>query len=185
MKTVFPLFLLLLLSIGLKAQSYSKKYNPTENLIVWPADLDPLVSDFYVHNEIDIQASPQRVWQLLIAATAWNSWYDGIQQIKFEDSSQVDLAKNTKVFWRSMGQDLNNTVVEFEPATRLAWQFREQKIQGHHAWVIVPTATGCRVITDESQTGRLAKLQKIFLPKKLMKQHDRWLRLLKAEAEKG
>lgn len=184
MKIIFTLLALLVLATALQAQSYSKKYKPAENLIVWPAEFNPTTSDFYVHNEIEIEAPPERVWQLLVAATVWSNWYDGIQQIKFEDSTQVDLAKNTKVFWRSMGQDLNNTVVEFEAVSRLAWQFREQKIQGHHAWVIVPTATGCRVITDESQTGTLAKLQKVFLPNKLIKQHDNWLRLLKAEAEK-
>ncbi len=184
MKTAFILLALLAFASNIQAQSYSKKYKPAENLIVWPAEFDPARSDFYVHNEIEIAALPERVWQLLVAASDWSNWYDGIQQMKFEDSLQQDLAKNTKVFWRSMGQDLNNTVVEFEPASRLAWQFWEPKIQGHHAWVIVPTATGCRVITDESQTGTLAKLQKIFLPNKLLKQHDKWLRLLKAEAEK-
>jgi uncharacterized damage-inducible protein DinB/uncharacterized protein YndB with AHSA1/START domain len=143
------------------------------------------VSDFYVHNEIEINATPEQVWQLLVRAKDWIQWYDGIQNIRFEDSAQEALAKDTKVFWNSMGQSLNNTVVEFKPYQALAWQFNEAKIQGHHAWVIIPTATGCRVITDESQTGRLAKLQKIFLPKKLMKQHDKWLRLLKREAEKS
>lgn len=48
----------------------------------------------------------------------------------------------------------------------------------------IPTETGCKVNTDESQTGKLVKLQKIFIPNKLRKQHDKWLRVLKEEAEK-
>lgn len=168
-----------------QAQTYSRKYNEAENQIRWPEEFNPKTSDFYVHNKIEINASPEQVWQLLIEAKQWIHWYDGIQNIKFEDSTQLNLAKDTRVFWNSMGQSLNNTVVEFVPNERLAWSFYEPRIQGHHAWLIIPTETGCIVITDESQTGRLAKLQKIFLPRKLMKQHDNWLRLLKQEAEKN
>lgn len=168
-----------------QAQTYSRKYNEAENKIQWPEKFNPKTSDFYVHNEIEINATPQQVWQLLIQAKDWIHWYDGIQNINFEDSTQQILAPGIKVFWNSMGQSLNNTVTEFVPNERLAWTFEEAKIQGHHAWLILTTETGCKVITDESQTGRLAKLQKIFIPRKLMKQHDQWLRMLKIEAEKN
>jgi uncharacterized protein YndB with AHSA1/START domain len=185
MKTTTIAILMILSVFQIQAQSYSRKYNEAENKIQWPEKFNPKVSDFYVHNEIEVNARPEQVWQLLIQAKNWINWYDGIQNIKFEDSAQQNLAKDSKVFWNSMGQRLNNTVTEFVPNERLAWTFKEDKIQGHHAWIIIPTETGCKVITDESQTGKLAKLQKIFLPRKLMKQHDKWLRLLKQEAEKS
>jgi uncharacterized protein YndB with AHSA1/START domain len=183
MKTIIPTLILSLLAHFVLGQSSSKKYNEAENLINWPAEFDPKISDFYVHNEIEIYASPEIVWDLLINAKDWPEWYDGIQSIRFEDETQSALSPNTKVFWNSMGQSLNNEIMDFEPYQALSWQFKEKKIQGIHAWVIVPTATGCKVITDESQTGSLAKLQKIFLPNKLRKQHDKWLILLKQEAE--
>jgi len=165
-------------------QTATRTYDPVENQIQWPAQFDPATSDFYVHNVIDIEASPEEVWALLIDALYWITWYDGIENIVFEPPAVRYLAKDTRVFWSSMGQDLHNTVVECITNQRLAWQFNEAKIQGHHAWLIVPTANGCRVITDESQTGKLAKLQKIFLPRKLLKQHNRWLMLLKEQAER-
>ena len=150
MKILLLYLLLISLAHSVQAQSSSRKYNEEENLINWPADFDPKISDFYVHNEIEIHASPEVVWQLLIDASEWNSWYDGIQNIKFENPEQVSLQKNTKVFWNSMGQALNNHIVEFEPYSTLSWQFNEAKIHGHHAWKIIPTNKGCRVITDES-----------------------------------
>ncbi|WP_194777177.1 SRPBCC domain-containing protein [Pararhodonellum marinum] len=183
MKSILSSLVLILMAFNLLAQSSSKKYNESENLIDWPAEFDPKASDFYVHNEIEINASPEIVWNLLVNAKDWMEWYDGIQNIQFEDSSQTALSPNAKVFWNSMGQSLNNEIVAFEPYRSLSWQFNEKKIQGMHAWVIFPTATGCKVITDESQTGSLAKLQKIFLPNKLRKQHDNWLYVLKQEAE--
>ena len=184
MKNLLLYLLMLSFACSVQAQSSSRKYNEIENLINWPANFDPKVSDFYVHNEIDIQASPEVVWQLLVNAKDWKTWYDGIQNIKFENPEQLSLQKDTKVFWNSMGQALNNKIVEFEPYATLSWEFNEAKIQGYHAWKIIPTENGCRVVTDESQTGKLAKLQKTFLPKKLLKQHDQWLLLLKLEAEK-
>lgn len=184
MKTILIILSLLIISITVQAQTSSRKYREAENKIMWPDDFIPRKSDFYVHNEIEVNATPEQIWQLLIHAKAWNQWYDGIQDIQFEDMEAQYLAKGTRVFWNSMGQSLNNTVMEFEPYQRLAWQFNEAKIQGYHAWIIIPTDKGCKVITDESQTGRLARLQKIFIPNKLKRQHDKWLRLLKEEAEK-
>jgi len=166
------------------AQTSSKKYNESSNLINWPTEFNPKNSDFYVHNEIEIQAKPEVVWQLLVQASLWGNWYDGIENIRFEEANQKELNLQTKVFWNSMGQSLNNEVVQFEENKTLAWQFKEKRIQGMHAWVIIPTEKGCRVITDESQTGQLAILQRFFLPFKLLRQHENWLLLLKQEAEK-
>jgi uncharacterized protein YndB with AHSA1/START domain len=183
MKNIFLTSILLMLIGQVVAQNSSKKYNESENLIDWPAKFDPQVSDFYVHNEIEINASPEIVWDLLIKAKEWSEWYGGIENIRFQDTTQHELIPGTKVFWNSMGQSLNNEIVHFEPYHSLSWQFEEKKIQGLHAWIIVPTPFGCKVITDESQNGTLAKLQKVFLPNKLLKQHDEWLLQLKRKAE--
>ena len=168
----------------LRAQEKSRKYNASENQILWPTSFDPSKSDFYVYNAIEIMAPPNVVWDILVKSSDWHLWYDGIQNIRFVESERHYLGKDVLVFWNSMGQSLNNTITEFVPYERLAWQFNENKIQGHHAWLIIPTKSGCRVITAESQTGRLAKLQSIFIPRKLMNQHDKWLKSLKVESEK-
>ena len=47
----------------------------------------------------------------------------------------------------------------------------------------MPTDTGVRVVTEESQHGFLATLQDIFQPNKLRKLHDVWLAELKKLAE--
>jgi len=183
MKKIWITMILTMIVLSLYSQVSRKKYIESENLIEWPTGFNPKVTDFYVQNEIEINASPEVVWDLLINAGDWNLWYDGIQNIKFEDQEEKVLRLGSKVFWNSMGQSLNNTIIQYEPNKALAWQFNESKIQGCHAWIILPTDNGCLVITDESQTGQLAKLQKLFLPNKLKKQHDDWLRLLKQQAE--
>lgn len=183
MKKIWITMILSMIVMFSYSQVSRKKYIESENLIEWPSQFNPKVTDFYVHNEIEINASPEVVWDLLINVGEWNSWYNGIQNIKFEGQEEEVLRLGSQVFWNSMGQSLNNTIIQCETNKALTWQFDESKIQGCHAWVILPTASGCLVITDESQTGQLAKLQKLFLPNKLKKQHDDWLRLLKQQAE--
>ncbi|MCH7396751.1 SRPBCC domain-containing protein [Belliella sp. DSM 107340] len=183
MKTYLSILLIMLNFSVVNAQISSKKFNPETNLIEWPKQFNPEKSDFYVYNEIEINTAPDVVWKLLIEASDWSKWYNNIQNIQFENPQQRNLSAQAKVFWKSMGQELNNTVTQFEPNKALAWQFDEPKIQGYHAWLIIPTENGCKVVTVESQTGRLARLQKVFLPNKLRKQHDEWLVKLKEQAE--
>jgi hypothetical protein len=82
-----------------------------------------------------------------------------------------------------MGLNFESTIEEFVPSSRLSWESRKKSIRGYHAWLIIPTADGCKVITDESQNGWLTFFEKIFQPKKLHKLHDIWLAELKKQAE--
>lgn len=67
-----------------------------------------------------------------------------------------------------------------------ALRIRSEKksIKGYHAWLIIPTETGCRLISDESQHGWLTFMEKTFQPQKLERLHDVWLAAIKAKAEK-
>lgn len=82
-----------------------------------------------------------------------------------------------------MGLNFVSTVKEFEPPYRLSWESKKRSIQGYHAWLIIPTTTGCLVITDESQNGWLTFFEKTFQGKKLKHLHDVWLLELKKRAE--
>jgi hypothetical protein len=82
-----------------------------------------------------------------------------------------------------MGLQFESTIKEFEAPYRLSWESRKKSIQGYHAWLLIPTPRGCRVITDESQNGWLTALEKTFQRKKLQRLHDVWLAALKQRAE--
>ncbi|WP_113891168.1 SRPBCC family protein [Roseiarcus fermentans] len=43
--------------------------------IVWPRQHSPSSAVVFAHNTVDIRASPQRVWSLLIDCVAWPRWY--------------------------------------------------------------------------------------------------------------
>jgi uncharacterized protein YndB with AHSA1/START domain len=151
--------------------------------IKWPEAYQPENSRFYVHNEIEINASPEKVWSVLINALRWESWYEGARNVKMLDSSDLSLNKGSKFSWETMGLSFVSEIKALENNHYLAWESKKKSIQGYHAWLIVPTDSGCRVITDESQNGWLTFFEKIFQGKKLQYLHEVWLKELKKISE--
>ena len=168
--------------VGSASNALSPK-DPGPSEINWPPQYEPDRATFFVHNEIEIDAPPELVWGVLIDAGAWADWYAGASNVRLPDDAGGRLAANTSFHWRTMGYDFTSVVHEFTPPYRLAWESRRRDIRGYHAWLIIPTERGCRVVTDESQFGFLANMQKLFVPNKLRRLHDDWLAGLRARAE--
>lgn len=154
----------------------------TTMTINWPEPYEPSRSKFYVHNEIKINAPPNVVWALLIDAEKWPTWYEGASGVAVSTEDK-NLQKEASFQWKTMGLHFTSTIKEFIPNERLSWESKKKSIQGYHAWLIIATATGCRVITDESQNGWLTFFEKVFQGKKLHHLHDIWLAELKKKAE--
>ncbi|MCC5944710.1 MAG: DinB family protein [Bernardetiaceae bacterium] len=165
-------------------QFKTKKYNAQTNLIHWPQDFDPQKSKFYIYNEIDIHASPQEVWDILIDAKQWHTFYKGVQKPVVILDSTTNILKNNVAFeLKTMGLDLTPKIKEFIAPSRMAWQVESKNLQAYHAWLIVPTQKGCKLITAEAQNGFLTFLQKVFQPNKLLNLHQHWLEVIKQKAE--
>ena len=179
MKKILLPLLYGLSSLALLAQSPS----PPNETIDWPQVYQPSQAKFYVHNEIEIQASPEIVWAILIDALAWPSWYQGAKNLSYAQTKDSSLQANSVFYWRTMGLDFESSIKAFEPHRFLAWESKRKSIQGYHIWLIIPTEQGCKVITDEAQNGWLTFFEKTFQPKKLQRLHDLWLACLKEKAE--
>lgn len=156
---------------------------PEAEGIRWPEEYRPEKAAFFVHNEITVQAPPDVVWDILVQAEAWPGWYEGAENVSIKPPARARLEPEAVFTWKTMGLNLESRVAEFERPTRLAWESRKRVIRGYHAWLILPTETGCRVITDESFHGFLAYMQGTFIPNKLHRLHDVFLVELKKKAE--
>ena len=163
-----------------KSIEAGKPYNETIN---WPKGYNLSETEFYIHNKIDIDAPPETVWNVLIRAEDWPGWYKGMEYTEIIGSEDGVLSLDSKMKFKTMNRDFEATIIEYELFKRLTWESINPKLNALHAWLIIPTARGCLVITDESQYGKLAKLQTIFVPNKLRKLHDVWLTELKIKAE--
>jgi uncharacterized protein YndB with AHSA1/START domain len=151
--------------------------------IQWPPAYEPAKTNFYVYNEVDIQASPATVWGILIQAKTWPLWYEGAEDVRFGTEQDSLLTPALTMSWKTMGMQFPSTVREFVPNRILAWESVKRSIQGYHTWLILPTSAGCRLITAESQTGWLTRMEKAFQPKKLHRLHQVWIEAIKAKAE--
>lgn len=155
----------------------------TPEKINWPSTYEPSKSKFFVHNEIEINAPPQVVWEILIDAPSWPNWYKGAKNVVLKNSNEATLKADAVFNWQTMGLKFESTIKEFVPYQRLSWESKKKMIQGYHGWLILPTPTGCKVITEESQNGWLTLLEKTFQRKKLHRLHDIWLAEIKQKAE--
>jgi hypothetical protein len=151
--------------------------------IIWPSAYNPSKSKFYVHNEIEVSASPETVWAFLIDALKWQSWYVGAKNVSFTNSTDTVLNSSSAFKWQTMGLKFTTSVKQFESNRLLAWESVKKSIQGYHIWLSVPIDKGCMVITDESQNGWLSFFENTFQRNKLKKLHEVWLAALKKKSE--
>lgn len=181
-----PLFLALLslFAVGCSSTNQARQADqPYAEMINWPERYEPSKASFFVHNEIEINASPEEVWTILLQAETWPDWYEGASNVKVLNSSNGIVEDGSVFTWRTMGLNFESTIKEFVPASRLSWESRKKSIKGYHAWLILPTENGCKLITQESQYGWLTFFEKLFQPNKLRKLHDVWLAEIKNKAE--
>ena len=182
------LFLLPLLALLLFSSCYSLKKSvesgkPYNEQINWPQGYDMDETEFYLHNKIEIEAPPEIVWEILTYAEDWPNWYKGMKNVSVVNSQDGIIEVKVYLSFNTMKRDFNSKETEYQPYERLSWETIHPKMMGVHAWLIIPTDKGCLVVTDESQHGKLARLQKLFLPNKLRKLHDVWLEEMKIKAE--
>ena len=151
--------------------------------IIYPTPFEPANCPVFVRNEIEINATPEKVWFWLTNATTWNAWYVNASNMQLINQHSNHLLAGTKFNWRTFGANLTSEVAEFVPYQRLSWKASGMGISAYHAWLIIPTATGCRVITEETQHGWLCRLGKLLMPNRMYKFHQIWLEGLKAKSE--
>jgi hypothetical protein len=132
-----------------------------------------------VHNEILIPAAPSRVWQWLCRATRWPEWYSNCSWIRIRDDSGPDLKLNTSFVWKTFGVRVRSVVKVFEPYSELGWDATAFGLRAYHGWELTPTDDGCRVVTEERQTGALTTMGRWYLRRALVRAHQNWLESLR------
>ena len=81
---------------------------------------------------------------------------------------------------------ITSKVLQFEPNRRLAWDAQGVGIHAYHAWLLTPVSDGStHVLTEETQTGWLARLGASLMPNRMSQQHQLWLESLGAKAQAG
>jgi uncharacterized protein YndB with AHSA1/START domain len=154
-------------------------------VIKWPERYHPSRAPIDVVNDLTIPAPCERVWAWLIRAPLWPSWYRNSSDVRLFDTPHSELRLGTMFTWRTFGVKIKSTVQEFVPCERLAWSARGFGVDAYHAWLLLPEPAGTHVITEETQYGALARLQKVFMPGRMKRGHQLWLEKLSEQARNG
>ena len=118
---------------------------------------------------------------MLIRAAEWSSYYANASKVAIEGGGP-DLSEDARFTWRTFGVDLQSEVQEFEPCERIAWLARAPLIEAYHAWLILPAAGGCHVVTEETQHGLAARIGRLAFPRRMERWHQLWLEGLAQQA---
>jgi hypothetical protein len=152
--------------------------------IRYPPEYHPGRTHVFVRNELAMNVPPDRVWAWLIRATLWPSWYRNSAHVRIEGGGP-DLAPGIRFRWKTFGIRLVSRVEEFIPNERIAWTARAPGVLAYHAWLIEPQSAGCHVVTEETQSGWLARLGHLVMPNRMSKYHQLWLEQLQVRAAGG
>ncbi len=164
--------------------------------ILWPMDYALANCHVDVRNELDMTLDPRMVWAWLVRAQLWPAWYPNSANMHFSTGQSPDLALGTRFKWKTgffnpdtkkatrFGVTVDCKVQEFLPPQRLAYEFHGTGISGYQAWLIEKTETGCRVLTEERQRGFVSRFVSLT-SKRMWKQHQIWLELLRDNVAKG
>ncbi|WP_413116932.1 SRPBCC family protein [Streptomyces sp. CY1] len=74
----------------------------------------PSRSPIHFTNELEVEASPERIWSLLVDPKAWPSFYPGVEHVQLLDGHE-SLRLGTRFETNLAGQDVFRSVQEFEP----------------------------------------------------------------------
>jgi len=143
--------------------------------INWPDRYRPENCAVHVANELAMGVAPAAVWDCLIEASQWSQWYENAADVVIRDAADGKLHDGAHFRWKTFGVTIDSKVEEFVSNERIAWSATAFGLDVYHAWLIVPTPEGCRVITEETQNGFLARLGHLLRPGSMHKYHQIWL----------
>ncbi|HLM36203.1 MAG TPA: SRPBCC family protein [Gaiellaceae bacterium] len=130
--------------------------------------------------EVEIEASPEVVWDVLTTFEAWPSWNPDVKSMDF----QGGLAPGSEFRWRAGPSRLVSTLQRVEAPRAIEWTGRTTSIKALHIWRLEPRNGNTLVRSEESFDGLLARLLRGPLQKTLDKSLEKGLQHLKAEAER-
>lgn len=154
-------------------------------MIRWPERYHPDRTPVHVTNEVRSTAPVGALWAWLVRADLWPKWYPNSSNVEFVEGTGPDLALGTVFRWRTFGIGITSTVREFVPGERIAWDAKGVGVDAYHAWLFEPGPDGCRILTEETQHGWMARAGSIAFPRRMGKYHQIWLENLSRQAATG
>ena len=130
--------------------------------------------------DIEIQAKPETVWDVLADIDNWPSWNPDVKEAKLTGGLKV----GSSFRWKAGPGTITSSLEQVDRPREIGWSGRTMGIIAVHVYRLEPRAEGTRVHTEESFDGLIARLLKAPTRRTLQKGINGGLASLKAEAER-
>jgi hypothetical protein len=131
-------------------------------------------------DEIEIAASPEAVWDVLIGFEEWPSWNRDVKSLTIDG----DVSPGTVFRWKAGPSTIKSTIEHVLPPRLISWTGKTLGINAIHYWYLEPRDGGTLVRTEESYEGFMARLFRGRLKKTLDAALAEGLGDLKREVER-
>ena len=131
--------------------------------------------------EIIIDAPVSKVWQTQANIEEWPQWQPNITSVKMNGG----LQPGSTFHWKAQGMTIHSRLHTVESETRIGWTGNSLGMYAIHNWMFEEHGEKTRAITEESLSGWLTRLMKLFDPHFLDKSMETALQRLKARAEEN
>jgi len=130
--------------------------------------------------DILINAPINHVWVIQSDIKNWSKWQKEVSYTNI----QGELAKGTVFTWKAMGMSITSELQEVIENKIIGWSGKSIGMNAIHIWKFEKQGNKTIVTTEESLSGLLPKLIKIFKPDFLEQSLLKALQTLKHQAEK-
>jgi hypothetical protein len=130
--------------------------------------------------DIEIQAKPESVWDVLADIDNWPSWNPDVKEAKLTGGLKV----GSSFRWKAGPGTITSTLEQVDRPREIGWAGRTMGIIAVHVYRLESSGEGTMVHTEESFDGLIARLLKGPTRRTLQKGIDGGLASLKAEAER-
>jgi uncharacterized protein YndB with AHSA1/START domain len=129
---------------------------------------------------ITINASPQKVWDVLTNIIDWYTWQPKIKKPKLTG----ELKPSAEFTWQTGGASIRSTIHSVIPNKIFGWTGKTLGMYAIHNWTLNEVNGNTIVTVDESMEGMLARWFKKSFNKNLATDMQYWLELLKQTSER-
>jgi hypothetical protein len=130
--------------------------------------------------EIEIAATPDVVWEVLIAFANWPTWNPDIKSMSVNEP----VAVGSTFRWKAGPGTITSTIQRLEPPRFVAWTGKTMGIRAVDAFHLEPRDGGTLVRQEESWDGIVARVLRRSLQRTLDRSLESGLQHLQAESER-
>ncbi|OXG06077.1 SRPBCC family protein [Flavobacterium araucananum] len=131
------------------------------------------------YQEITINASSEKVYQIMSDVDHWSEWNKNIEDIYLNG----EFATENSFDWKSDGLTIHSTVHTVIPGKKIGWSGDAFGAFAIHNWYFEPNGKQTTVKVEESMEGWLVELFPSEFQGGLEKSTQTWLKNLKVKAE--